>query len=36
MGTDVEIVGNTWLCYDCDWIEDLNQEEKDNATESEE
>ncbi len=30
-GPDIEILGESyWTCWDCDWEEELNQEEKDN------
>lgn len=26
-GKDIEVFGDSWLCWDCDWTEPLNEEE---------
>ena len=33
-GTDVEILGEKWICWDCDWEEPLNEQEKKGRSEN--
>mgnify|MGYP001597792269 FL=1 len=34
-GRDVEIVDELWVCWDCDWEEELNKKEKKDALNNE-
>ena len=27
-GTDIEIIENNWICWDCDWEEVINEDDR--------